>query len=402
MPASRTINLYSPSLGTLPETQGWLAFGAVGGSRALSTSGTTLRTSISPSAIAGYSNYLSSVPRLVNPSFPSLDRSQGFVLDFNLRLISELHQVNNRAGFSVTLLDGSSTPTGIELGFWTNSIFSQAGGSSPFTSVNERNTSINTTLASNYSLLMIDQSYYLLANNRLVLSGAVQSYSSWPKDSLLPYNPYTLPNFVFLGDNSRSAQGEAELGATAISLLGTATLGDDLINGSEVADRLNGLAGNDLMWGNGGHDTLIGGAGADQLNGGSGDDLLIGGSGADTFVFASGVPFRSQDLGVDTVADFNASEDRIQLSRATFTALPAGSTLPATAFATVGRDAAAASSSAVLVYNATTGFSFYNPNGSDPGFASNADAGGCFAQLWGGGGGGSAPALNSASFVVVP
>lgn len=134
MPASRTINLYSPSLGTLPETRGWLAFGAVGGSRALSASGTTLRTTLSPSASAGYNNSSSNAAWLVNPSFPSLDRSQGFVLDFNLRMISELRQVNvnNRAGFSVTLLDGSSTPTGIELGFWTNNIFSQAGGSSPF------------------------------------------------------------------------------------------------------------------------------------------------------------------------------------------------------------------------------------------------------------------------------
>ena len=249
---------------------------------------------------------------------------------------------------------------------------------------------------------MIDQSYYRLTNNRLVLSGVVQSYSSWPKDPLLPYNPYTVPNVVFLGDNSRSAASEVELGATAISLLGSGTLGDDLINGSDAADRLNGLAGNDQLWGNGGQDTLIGGAGADRLHGGSGDDLLIGGSGADTFVFASGVPFKSQELGLDSVADFNASEDRLQLSRATFTALPAGAGLTPTGFAVVSNDAAAASSSAVLAYNVNTGCLFYNPNGSAPGFASSADAGGCFAQLWGGGGGGSPPSLSSASFVVVP
>jgi hypothetical protein len=36
---------------------------------------------------------------------------------------------------------------------------------------------------------------------------------------------------------------------------------------------------------------------------------------------------------------------------------------------------------AVIVYNATNGAVFYNPNGSAPGFASTPDDGGLFLQL---------------------
>jgi Ca2+-binding RTX toxin-like protein len=316
-------------------------------------------------------------------------------------VINETHLSPNRAGFSVLLLDQGSVPRGIELGFWSNSIFSQAGGSTPFLATGERADGLNTTRATTYSLRLLDQSYYLLADNRLLLSGAVQDYSQWSKDPLLPYNPYTTPNLVFLGDNTRSASANVELGSTAIGVARSAGSGADTLTGTATADSLNGLDGPDQLIGNGGHDWLVGGTGNDMLQGGAGDDLLTGGSGLDRFHFSSGAPFIASQLGVDTITDFDPAEDRIRLARSTYAALPAPTTLPATAFAVVSSDAAAARTAARIVYNSGSGSLFYNANGAAPGFASTAAGGGKFAQLWGGGNGDAFPNLTSAVFEIV-
>ena len=90
----------------------------------------------------------------------------------------------------------------------------------------------------------------------------------------------------------------------------TGTAHADIIAGFGGADRLEGLGGNDLLFGGAGNDELIGGAGTDILVGGSGDDALTGGAGADTFVH------ESAGDGLDTLLDFTAAEDEVQLAGA--------------------------------------------------------------------------------------
>jgi len=51
-----------------------------------------------------------------------------------------------------------------------------------------------------------------------------------------------------------------------------ATLGDDHIFGSDLADTLAGQSGEDALYGEGGNDTLDGGQGSDYMVGGTGDD----------------------------------------------------------------------------------------------------------------------------------
>ncbi|MFM7641346.1 MAG: hypothetical protein ACKO45_07325 [Cyanobium sp.] len=393
-----SLTLYNAASGR-PSDQGWLTFGGLNGSQTRSSNGTTLASATL--GAAGYSNYANAAPTLINSAFPKLDRSVGFSLDFRLQVLNESHQTNNRAGFTVIVLDQGPIPRGIELGFWSDRIFSQQGGSIPFQNIGEGVNGFSTTTATTYSLRILDQAYYLLAGNRLVLSGAVQDYSLWQKDPLLPYNPYTTSNFLFLGDNTRSAGATVELGNISLGVSLTGSSGADTFAGTAAADSFNGLAGADQLNGGADNDWLAGGAGADTMNGGAGDDVLIGGSEADRFLFASVASFDSGQLGIDTIVDFNPAEDRLRLARNTFTALAAGPSLSTTAFAVVSSDGAAATSTASIVYNSTNGSLFYNPNGSASGFATPPSGGGLFARLWGSGSGGPFPALNSGVFEVV-
>ncbi|AMW35851.1 hypothetical protein HEQ62_10535 [Haematospirillum jordaniae] len=76
-------------------------------------------------------------------------------------------------------------------------------------------------------------------------------------------------------------------------------------------DRITGNARDNHLQGGTGADVLVGGAGSDVLDGGAGADTLTGGSGADRFVFAS----AAETVG-DVITDFEAGEDRIDLSGA--------------------------------------------------------------------------------------
>ena len=83
--------------------------------------------------------------------------------------------------------------------------------------------------------------------------------------------------------------------------------GDDLLKGGRHNDTLDGGAGDDILAGGQGKDTLVGGEGDDILSGGRVDDTHTGGAGAATFAQS----FR--ETGVDTITDFNPSEDTINL-----------------------------------------------------------------------------------------
>jgi hypothetical protein len=58
---------------------------------------------------------------------------------------------------------------------------------------------------------------------------------------------------------------------------------DDVVTGSDFADRISGGSGADRLDGRGGNDSLNGGDGRDSLTGGPGLDALTGGAGADQF-----------------------------------------------------------------------------------------------------------------------
>ena len=84
------------------------------------------------------------------------------------------------------------------------------------------------------------------------------------------------------------------------------TSGDDYIVGTAGEDTLLGNIGNDVLFGGDGNDVLIGGDGNDVLIGGSGNDTLTGGTGRDLFIL--------DDESNDTITDFNASDDALDLT----------------------------------------------------------------------------------------
>ena len=109
------------------------------------------------------------------------------------------------------------------------------------------------------------------------------------------------------------------------NVIGTAAA--DFITGNSADNRLAGGAGNDDLKGGGGNDTLISGLG---------NDTLTGGQGADTFKFndyrdsgttniaLAGGGYSTIQHGLDTIMDFFAGEDRIDLSGIDANSLVAG------------------------------------------------------------------------------
>jgi len=124
---------------------------------------------------------------------------------------------------------------------------------------------------------------------------------------------------------------------------------DDRLTGAAAAETLEGREGNDTLSGMGGNDTLA------------------GGTGADSFVFAA-----TPDAGnVDLLTDFVSGTDKAAFDNAVFTALGADGNFTAgdARFAagagfTSGQDA-----SDRIVYNTTTGQLCYDADGSGAGAA---------------------------------
>ncbi|MDJ0511305.1 MAG: DUF839 domain-containing protein [Crocosphaera sp.] len=153
-------------------------------------------------------------------------------------------------------------------------------------------------------------------------------------------------------------------------------IGSDKILGQGDDDLLIGRSGNDFLSGGAGDDTLQGGIGRDRLNGGAGNDELTGGGSIDRFIFNTNEAFQSQDLGIDTITDFQPDLDLILLDRDTFTAITTatGGDI-GDEFDTV--TSSPETSSGIIVYDSSTGGLFYNANGSAAGFGD----GGQFATL---------------------
>ena len=215
----------------------------------------------------------------------------------------------------------------------------------------------------------------------------------------LNLGPFTLTNesieqFEINGQGGDDSLTVGDLTGSAVeSDIFSGGEGNDFLNasGSFTPVTADGGAGDDILIGGAGDDMLTGGDGADLLIGGAGNDMLIGGNGADFFGFDTGAVFNAADLGTIQIQGFEAI-DSIVLDVTVFAALTSavGGALSASEFAVVNSIEEAAMSDATIVYGASTGNLYYNPNGAEGGFGSGAQ----FATIEG------APTLDANSFVI--
>lgn len=87
--------------------------------------------------------------------------------------------------------------------------------------------------------------------------------------------------------------------------------GDDHIVGGAGNDQIDAGAGNDIVFGGAGNDVIRGGAGNDSLHGGDGDDIIYGGAGNDVITGGAGNDVIDAGTGDDTV-DGGSGDNIIQ------------------------------------------------------------------------------------------
>jgi len=151
----------------------------------------------------------------------------------------------------------------------------------------------------------------------------------------------------------------------------------DHLEGNDAGNNFYGYGGNDTLVGEGGNDTLRGADGDDWLYGGflfatsgapTGNDLLVGGFGRDRFVFndAPNPALGGAAATADTIADFRSGTDEFVFDDNVFPTIgPEGEYVRndprffAAPGAVSGHDATDR-----VVYNATTGDLYYDPDGN--------------------------------------
>jgi hypothetical protein len=209
--------LYDAALGSTPDTQGRLAYRASPDAAATQSyvdGATVLDTSARTADAAGYF----ADPR----NLPPLDRTAGYTLRFTVQVAYEDHSasdkngdgVGDRAGFSVLVL--SADRLGIELGFWQDQIWAQEEGPAepPAGALFTRaeHAPFDTSALTSYTLAVQGDAYALAADERPILRGRLRDYTAFEG----PVNPYRTPNFIFLGDDTGSAQAIVHLSYVAL------------------------------------------------------------------------------------------------------------------------------------------------------------------------------------------
>lgn len=147
--------------------------------------------------------------------------------------------------------------------------------------------------------------------------------------------------------------------------------GSDDVNlyGLDGADVVGTGSGDDTLSGQNGADTLRGGDGSDLIVGGQGVDVMTGGAGADTFVFSPNESFATPD-GYDTIKDFTAGQDKIDLStisgpltETSYAEASIGGDKFADLLAKAGSLMSDGTKSVVFIAGASDGWLFFDTNG---------------------------------------
>ena len=214
--AGNTFVLYDAASGNVPDTgmMNFIDF-PPGAAPPIYENGATLLDT----SMAGNETYAGWVSNGASTAgFPLLDRAAGFQLNFSVQVENESHSNNNRAGFSMIILGNDAR--GIELAFWGNEIWAQNDDLTGGLFTHGEAATFDTTAGLiNYQLNIINDTYSLNANGLSILTGPVRDYKNFEG---FP-NPYQSPNFLFIGDNTTSAEARIRLGYASVTGTGTSS-----------------------------------------------------------------------------------------------------------------------------------------------------------------------------------
>ena len=207
----QTLVLYDAASGAIPSTSA-MSFTDFPPGVALPTfsDGAT----VVDTTISGTDTYAGWVAgEVTTPSFPILDRTVGARVNFTLQVDSEAHTNNDRAGFSIIILDKDAH--GIELSFWENEIWVKSDDATGGLFEHGEGIAFATNTLTDYQVLFMGDTYTLTVNSQPLLTGPLRDYRAFAG---FP-DPYETPNFLFLGDNTTSAQARFRL--RFVSVTGT-------------------------------------------------------------------------------------------------------------------------------------------------------------------------------------
>jgi Ca2+-binding RTX toxin-like protein len=162
-----------------------------------------------------------------------------------------------------------------------------------------------------------------------------------------------------IGDTIAEAANQGTLDQVAASISYTLAAGvqvESLNTTSASGTGVLDLTGNEFA------QSITGNAGANILNGKGGIDTLTGGVGADFFDFNTALGASN----IDRITDFDVVQDKIRLDDLIFTMLPSQFTADQFAINATGL---AQDSSDRIIYQTTTGYLFYDSNGTAAGGA---------------------------------
>jgi hypothetical protein len=207
--STQALTIYDGALNTAPESQGLLAFSSLTPStyRTVSPGKVTFNSGANSNQV-GWANNLFPLGNFPLAGYPTFDSTQGFVLGFDMKVLSESHDNNDRSGFSILLLD--SNHTGVQLEFWTNEVWAQTLSGTNF--VHGEGSAFTTTNQTHYDLEIHNGTYQLFANNSQILTGSTRDYL--PGDATP--DPYGLANYLFVGDTTTSATASAEISSLTL------------------------------------------------------------------------------------------------------------------------------------------------------------------------------------------
>lgn len=206
--AQQTTVLYDGNLGSTPDMQGFSFLTLSESALQTYTIGAaTLDTMAVRSDHAGY----------FAKDQPTLDRQSGYSVQFTTQIVKENHTSPHRAGFSIIVL--SSDLQGIELGFWSNEIWAQEGGTDALFTHAEGVNFDTTAALTDYELSITTDSYKLSAGGSEILTGMLRDYTAL--EGIL--DPYETPNLLFLGDNSSRGQTKVDIAYVALQTMSPST-----------------------------------------------------------------------------------------------------------------------------------------------------------------------------------